>query len=1005
MKKLPITLDRTYVLLSSYLLLSFLLSEQVVAGKLLEPPQSLVSGVVTGTEGIPLAGVNIVVGSTNRGTITDMHGSFEIIAGSDDVLVFSIVGFKSLSVAVSGKDIVNVQMEEDVTVLGEVVLNAGYYTVSEKEKTGSIVKVETAELEKQPINSPLAALQGRMAGVKITQSSNLPGAAPSIQIRGQNSLRPGGNYPLYIIDGVPVNASPLPGSGLLSLGIDPLNTMNLSNIESIEILKDADATAIYGSRGANGVVLITTKKGTVGKTSFLLGGYSGVGTLSNAIDVLNTQQYLEMRNEAFANDGATPFEFNAPDLLLWDQERNTDWKKELLGHTAYITDVQASVSGGSDQTVFLVGGSLHRESMVFPGDFGYRKATANVNLGHTSRDQRFKLSLSANYGVDKNKLFYDAQFIQKAILLAPNAPALYNAEGDLNWENSTWANPLADLRKTQVVESHNLVANLSLSYLLAKGLTLKGNFGYMDLQSEETYRDPISAYDPAIQPYLVNSSRQNTAKRRSMIVEPQLDYALKLGKLGVQMMIGGTFQESMDNQLFLLAEGYADESLMDNLANAANVYVSRQNDIDYKYSAIFGRLALDWDKRYFVNLTGRRDGSSRFAPQHRFGNFGALGAAWIFSKEPWMERNLPFLSFGKLRGSYGSTGNDQIADYGYLDAYAPTNGEGGLYPIQLGNPDYSWEENKKLEAGLSLGFLQDRLQMNASWYRNRSSNQLVGYNLPTQTGFSSIQANLPATVQNTGWELEVDNSVRLGKVQWRTTINLTWPKNELLEFPGIEQSSYANTYRIGESLQSSLLYQFQGVDQETGLYGVSDSNDDGTINFEDRTVVKDFVPQYYGGVNTGISLGSFQMDFLFEFVKQLGRNHLAGFATPPGWQGFVGGNQPLVVLDRWRQAGDQSDVQLFTQSMGYTEYDRAANSDLSVTDASYVRLKTLSLSYQLSSGLIHGLGIENCTVYVHGQNLLTFTGYQGLDPQANRGGSLFSLPPLRTITLGAKFQF
>ncbi len=320
---------RGILLVLLYVFLMPLFSFNVQAGTVLEPPQATVSGTVTDTSGNPLAGVNLVVESKNIGTISDMDGSFTIHAGPDDVLVFSMVGFKTISVSIGGRDEVFVSMEEDVTVLGEVVLNAGYYTVSERERTGSIEKVTAVDIEKQPISNPLAALQGRMAGVQIEQTSGLPGANFNIRIRGRNSIRSDANEPLYIVDGVPFASTSI-GEGQASVvlpggPISPLNNINPSDIESIEVLKDADATAIYGSRGANGVVLITTKKGVRGPIRATLDIITGLGKVERTLDLLGTSDYLVMRKEAFANDGVEQFPSNAYDVNgTWNPDRYTD---------------------------------------------------------------------------------------------------------------------------------------------------------------------------------------------------------------------------------------------------------------------------------------------------------------------------------------------------------------------------------------------------------------------------------------------------------------------------------------------------------------------------------------------------------------------------------------------------------------------------------------------------------------------------------------------------------
>ncbi|MGS2765016.1 SusC/RagA family TonB-linked outer membrane protein [Sinomicrobium sp. M5D2P9] len=976
-----------------------------------EQQQVEVSGTITSSDREPLAGVNIIVKGSNRGTMSDPDGKYNITVLESDVLTFSFIGFKTVERSVESQEIIDVQMEDDVTALQEVEVNAGYYKVKDRERTGSIVKVTSEEIELQPIVNPLEALQGRMAGVEINKPNGVPGTAASIQIRGRNSLRnttnDNGNLPLFIIDGVPVNSSPIQhlGGGQQSVqAIDPLNTLNLSNIESIEVLKDADATAIYGSRGANGVVLITTKSGVKGaqKTILSIDAYSGIGKVSNRMKLLNMEQYLEMRREAFANDGAESSQFADQDLLVWDQNRYTDWQKELFGGTSDITDVQVALSGGTENTSFRFGGAYHKEGTVFPGDFDYQKLTGFINLNHTSSNNRLRATMMVNYGIDRNNLFLGGNLVQTALTLAPNAPTLFTEDGELNWENSTWNNPLAGLKRSQRISTNNLIVNSSVSYEILRHLDVKINLGYTKQDIKEGQKDPVSSHDPAIQASRVNSFSQRTTNRDSWIIEPQLNYSLSRSQLDMDVLVGSTFQKSSNDILMISGHGYSDERFIGNLEAADRVNVSSQSEIKYAYSAVFGRIGGNWAKKYFINLTGRRDGSSRFGPGRQFENFWAIGAAWIFSEESFIQKHIPVINFGKLRGSYGTTGSDQIPDYGFYDAYQ-VNQQGGLNPISLFNPDYGWEVNKKLEAALELGLFKDRLHLETSWYRNRSSNQLVGYPLSVVTGFTSVQANLPATVQNTGWEIVASTkNIQSKSFNWQTHFNITFPRNKLIAFPNIEQTSYATQYVVGEPLNISRLYRYKGINPDTGLYEVEDVNMDGNYNLDDQIIIQDMGRQYYGGLQNNLSFKGIRLDFLLEFIRQYGPSNIfANNVLPPG---FSKRNVSAAVLNRWEGPGSSSAVQRYTQSfLNFTNYSLARQSDYGVSsESSFVRLRTVSLSYEIPSVYIQKSGLSSCRLYVHGQNLFTWTRYKGLDPQFP-GGNV--LPSLRVITMGLQLQF
>lgn len=971
-----------------------------------------VTGTVTDTQGQPLAGATIIVKGRTSGTMSDPEGYYRIQVSPKDVLIFSYVGFRKVEIPINNQERIDVQLEEEIMSLDEVTVNAGYYSVKERERTGSIAKVTAKDIEMQPVSTPLQSLQGRMAGVEVTQQSGVPGAWTQIQIRGQNSMRLEGNYPLYIIDGVPVASTALITLSSLPSprGLDPLNTLNLNNIESIEVLKDADATAIYGSRGANGVVLITTKKGKgTDETMYDFNLYTGVGKVSNTMDLLNTEQYLEMRREAFANDGIENYPATAYDVNgTWDQNRYTDWQKELIGSTANITHLDGSVSGGSARTSFLLGGSYHKETTVFPGDFCYHKFTGNLNLNHRSKDDRFKATLSINYGTDKHELFNNSGIVSSAIWLPPNAPALYDEHGNLNWENSSWNNPLAGQLKTQDMTTKNMVVNTVLNYTLLKGLDLKVSAGYTDMNTEDNTVEPIQSHAPIYQANWEHQSQYRTTKRNSWIVEPQILYSKNLGKGKLDALLGTTFQKNTSEIISVAGTGYSNESLIGNLAAAELTYVIEQSNINYAYTAIFGRIGYNWKQKYFINLTGRRDGSSRFGPENRFGNFGAVGAAWIFSEEDFFKKSLPFINFGKLRGSYGTTGNDQIPDYGYYALYRPTQGAGGLYPFQLANPDYGWEVNKKLEMALDIGFLNDRIRTGVGWYYNRSSNQLIGYALPGITGFNSVQANMPATVRNTGWELEVyTQNIKAANFSWDTSFNITWPQNTLVKYDGIEQSSYVTQYRVGAPLNMVLAYEYTGIDPETGLYQVRDVNEDGRYDYDDRILTKTLGRKYYGGINNSIRYKNFQLDVLLEFVRQTGVSNQYIFSHTPG-RAFMTSyaNVSTLALNRWQEPGDNTKIQKYTTTTANNQqYTYAKNSDIGYnSDASFMRLKTLSLSYTFPGVWLSQIGMKACKVYLHAQNLFTITHYLGLDPQYP-GSGITALPSLRMFTGGVQLKF
>ena len=512
---------------------------------------------------------------------------------------------------------------------------------------------------------------------------------------GQNSIA-NGNDPLYIIDGVPfssvslsssniaIGSLPIPGSNISNTnggGLSPFNGLNPADIESIEVLKDADATAIYGSRGANGVILITTKRGKAGAMQLDMNVYSGAGEVTRMIHLLNTSQYLEMRREAFKNDGlafptiATALSDNNYDINgFWDTTRYTNWQKVMIGNMANFTNAQGSVSGGSANTQFVVGGGYSKQGTAFIGNFSDQKSSVRVNLTHASTDQRFHLQMGASYVYDNNDL--PSNDFTSFITLAPDAPVLYSGNGNLNWAiyNGTATfnpNPVALTLQSAKASSSNLISNLNLSYQILPGLQLKSEFGYNKEEMNQTFVSPGAVIAPPYSIPLYAYIEFANTTFTTWIIEPQLDYQHKIGLGEIEALAGSTFQQNIHNSLGQSAKDFTSDALINDPAAASQLSLQGDNYSLYRYDAIYGRVGYNYDGKYIVNFTARRDGSSRFGPGKQFGNFGAAGVGWIFSKERFFANNFSLLSFGKLRASYGITGNDQITNYQFLSTYTP----------------------------------------------------------------------------------------------------------------------------------------------------------------------------------------------------------------------------------------------------------------------------------------------------------------------------------------------
>lgn len=974
------------------------------------------SGKVTDNEGNPIPGATIKEKYNKHGTISNTDGSFKLSnIPNGSIVVISSIGFESKEVITDNK-IVLIRLNPRTNDLDEKVVIA-YGSTTRRLNTGNISSVKAIDIEKQPVNNPLMALQGRVPGMFIEQSTGLSGTGVVVRIQGRNSIF-SGNDPYYIIDGVPYVSQLLPtfntitgNSGTAGITGNPLSFMNPNDIESIEVLKDADATAIYGSRAANGAVLITTKKGTSGPTRVNIIMQSGWAKVPEKLDILNTSEYLNMRREALKNDGTAASIFDWDVNGTWDTTRNVDWQKELLGKSAQYTDAQIDLSGGNAYTQYLFGAGYHKETTVYPGSFSDTKGSVHISLNSNSYNQKLKLQFTGSYLFDQNKL-PKTDLTSSALTLAPNAPTPYNGDGSINWmpdENGSttfYVNPIAPLAVNSNTKTSNLTSNAILSYSIIPDLTIKSSFGYNYLLSNEILRSPKFANSPEYQIYYSNSSGFTTNRISSWIIEPQVEYRRNIGKGALNILLGSTISQQNNDQQQIAATGFNNELVMNDLAAASKVTGTNINSM-YKYNAVYGRITYNWSDKYIINLSTRRDGSSRFGPESQFHNFGAIGAAWIFSQESFVQSNLPLLSYGKLRGSYGITGNDQIGDYQFMDTYQSVITTGpsyqniiGLRTLRLTNPYLQWEETRKLQMGLELGFISNRIIFTINYNQNRSSNQLSNTPLSSVTGFGGISKNFPAVVQNTGWEITINTVNIKGKnFTWATNLNLTIPKNKLLSYFGQDRN---NSVFIGRSVSLIRYYNYAGVNDSTGQYQFIDEK--GKITStpsdpSDKTILANNDPKFYGGLQNSFSYKGISLDLFFQFTKKPGIDYVT-YGLNSNYPGLFNAglsNQAKTVLNRWQKPGDKATLQPYSNGSNiYLDY--IINSSAILTDASFIRLKNVSLSWQLSDNLKKMIHLQNAKIFLSAQNLFTITKYKGLDPET----ASLSLPPLRVITTGVQ---
>jgi len=932
-----------------------------------------------------------------------------------------------------------IQLKQSESKLDEVQVIA-YGKTSRRLSTGNISTVNHEDIEKAPVSNPLLALAGRVPGIFIEQSSGVSGSGVKIRIQGMNSISKG-NDPLYVIDGIPFTSQLLPslsdiqgssgGDGLNVAG-NPLNFINPADIESISILKDADATSIYGSRAANGAILIATKLGKTGKTNIDVNIQSGLGKVPRHLHLLNTEQYISMRNEAITQDGldlnlppynSETFRFNNfRDIFIYDSNKYTDWQKELIGGTANYNDYRFSISGGSESTGMLLGVNYKTESSVFPGPLKNQKSSVFFNLNHQAFKNKLTLNLTASYQYDGNRL-QSTDLTNLAITLPPNSPSLTKDDGSLNWEQyklssgvirSAWTNPLAyQLSKFQL-KTNNLIANGILSYEIFKGLTFKNSFGYTRLTSDQIKTQPIAASRPEIRQNIKGSANFGNGSIDSWTIEPQINHELKLGTGTLGTLLGFTFYQMVRLNTIFNGKDYINDLNIEDIRSAGSVSIDPNEGYGslnsrYKYNALFGRVNYNIDNKYLINLTFRRDGSSRFGTENRFQNFGSIAAAWIFSDESWMKSLQRIINYSKIRLSYGTTGNDQINDYTYLSLFntvagdRPYQGSNGLEPAGLSNPYLQWEQTSKIQFGLDLGFFDNRILMNGTYYYNQSSNQLLNFVLPSTAGFEGILLNFPALIKNKGFEIQLSTeNLKKGDLKWTSSFNITIQRNILSKFPDLSTSSYKDLLVLNRSINIQKMYKSMGVNSQTGLYSFYDINGRPTQEPSDidRTYLFEPNPDFFGGLANNITWKGLELSFLFQFVKQRGFGYRTGYY--PG-RSFT--NQPSSVLNRWSSPGDNTDIERYSTGLigdAGSSFFNVGGSDAAIEDASYIRLKNASLSYHLPKKWVSKIRLQNVRVYTHGQNLLTFTKFSGLDPE-NR--STTSLPPLRLLTFGTQITF
>ncbi|MFY0715000.1 TonB-dependent receptor [Seonamhaeicola sp. NFXS20] len=969
----------------AYLIILLLFSYGVSYGQ-----SATISGVVTSREDqMPLTGVSVLVKGTSIGAVTDFDGKFSLkVEQQKPILIFSYLGFKKLEIVIDNETAINVVMETDTSQLDEVVL-IGYGTQKRKDLTGSVSSIKGDELENLPLRSADQALQGRSAGVFTVQSSGAPGAASSIRIRGGNSIN-GSNEPLFVVDGVPISS----GSSSSAASLNPLNTINPTDIASIEILKDASATSIYGSRGGNGVVLITTKRGKSGKGSVSLSLYYGFQKETNRYDLLNAKQYETLANEASLAEGGG---------VLYDPSLNpvsTDWQEAMLNNIAPVRNFNVSATGGKEGTNYLLSFDyFNQEGIVKSSDIERYSLRSNID---SNINDFIKVggSLTGSY-VEANRVNSGA--LSSMLTTAPNLP-IKQPDGSFTQFNNLgigFNNPVGLLYEYKNLNKNfRTLGNVYVSAELAKGLTVKTTWGIdASFQKNDTYI-PQSLYTGSL---VGGDASVYNSMSLTWLNENTINYKVKFHNHSLDALFGFTQQSSRFESTGASATGFLNDVTTTyalGLGNPEAAELPSSASANWTIHSYIGRINYGLNDKYLLTLTTRVDGSSRFGANNRYGFFPSAALAWKAIEEDFV-RDLNVFSNLKIRASYGITGNqDGIGNNPSLDLWGGTRyviGDmivNGITPTQVPNNDLKWETTDQYDFGLEFGFFDNRLTFLADAYYKITDDLLLNVTIPNTSGFQSGLKNI-GSIENKGLEFTVDAAIIDDVFKWDFNFNITFNKNKIINLGGEDEiiPSGSNTIlKVDESLGTFYGYVSDGLFQspeeiigsaqptaKPGDVRFVDFDNNGIINEEDQQIIGNAQPEFFGGINNTFSYKGFELSVLFQYVygNDLYNLNVVTLENLTGLQ-----NQRTTVLDRWTVDNTNTNIPRATTTRPVNRpFDRY------VEDGSYLRMKNIQLAYNFPETLVSELGVQNLRIYANAQNFLTITDYSGLDPEVSRYGS------------------
>lgn len=975
-----------------------------------------VSGTVVDEHGLPVIGATIVPEKAEGGTITDDNGRFELAipVGMKKVkLKVSYIGMTTQEVTVTAGMPVTITLREDVTMLSDVVV-IGYGTEKKKNIAGAVSNISSEELGKTSVESVQKALQGKVSGVQIITANGTPGGAVSVNIRGRSTFS-GGTAPLYIIDGVQMV------TGDQSTGIikstDVLSTLNPDEIESIDILKDGASASIYGAQAANGVVLITTKKGKEGKTNISVKLSGGMQKISNKLDLLTASQVAEldllaMKNRYGENSSEYLGRLKQYQGFGWGDDgfskaQTTDWY-DVIYRTAYTSDAQISATGGTAKTKYYLSAAYNKTDGIVK-ETGFQRGAFRVNLTQQLLPW-LSLSTNNNYSVmdqDQYSGVRAANPSRVAVLVHPaNSPYDKNGEflRDLPYgyyqHNSL---QMLNLNEYNGQTSKLITAN-SLDFTILKGLTFKSSYN-ADLTTIEEH----SFIDPRTR----EGAKENgsvttmTGKLINFQTEQVASYNNVFNEIHrISAVAGFSYRHEQYKRHGATGTGVSDPSLHLLGTTAVAKEVSGTFS-EWKMASLFARVTYTLKDRYIVTGTIRRDGSSRFGENNKWGVFPSVSAAWRIIEEPFMEPVKGWLSDLKLRGSYGITGNSDIGDYTARRWYS----SGGAYdnssaiiPTYIGNPYLTWEKNHSRNIGISTGFLNDRITLETDFYLNDTKDLLYNRTIPATTGFTVIPSNMGG-VRNKGIDIMLNTiNIQAGGFEWRSALNLSFTKNEITELQ--DGLDVLGDYKVGQPISSLPTYQWAGVNAADGRPMYYDK--DGYITYipkdEDRIWTKPADPTFYGGFNNDLTWKGFTLSVFFQFQ----RGAVSLWNDKLVLASYEGDTNLLSDMynKHWSQPGDVTWVPKPSYQSAYPGNPRQISeySTLCYEKTDYIKLKNVSLSYNFPTQWLKGLYISNLQVYVSGYNLWTTTTYPGHDPEFT-GGDLGTYPQSRSYTVGLKVDF